>query len=173
MTRIHYDLRNAHHMTLYAVKCMLHEIFMQGNGLWSRALWKLRARDLKLLPLNSVKQLLLYHLPIFNTNVNIHIDHIINGRTLSPPLWAMEGVKSRRGQPSREVFEPDRKLLPAPPNTRKNHCPCILEGHLATNPILSALRLQGLKSNIYVHFHLVNKQLIEISLWKWNHQWRT
>jgi hypothetical protein len=46
-------------------------------------------------------------------------------------------------------------------------------GHLTTNPILSAIHLQGLKSNIYVHFQLLNKQLIGISFWKWNHQWRT
>ncbi len=49
---------------------------------------------------------------------------------------------------------------------QKEHCPCILEGRLATNPILSALHLQGLKSNIYVHFQVVNKQLIGISFRK-------
>jgi hypothetical protein len=43
---------------------------------------------------------------------------------------------------------------------------CILEGRLTTNPILSALHIQGLKSNIYVHFQLVNKQLIGISFRK-------
>ena len=31
--------------------------------------------------------------------------------------------------------------------------PCILEGHLSTNPILSAVRFQGPKINTYVHFH--------------------
>ena len=36
--------------------------------------------------------------------------------------------------------------------------PCILEGHLSTNPILSALHLWGPKSNIYVHFPLINKK---------------
>jgi hypothetical protein len=49
-----------------------------------------------------------------------------------------------RGQPSRIFFEPDRKLLPAPPNNQKKHCLCIFGRRLATNPILSALRLQGL-----------------------------
>ena len=43
---------------------------------------------------------------------------------------------------------------------------CILEGRLTTNPILSALHIQGLKPNIYVHFQLVNKQLIGISFLK-------
>ena len=38
----------------------------------------------------------------------------------------------------------------------------ILEGRLTTNPILSALHRQGLKSNIYVHFQLVYKLLIGI-----------
>ena len=37
--------------------------------------------------------------------------------------------------------------------------PCILEGHLSTNPILSALHLWGPKSNIYVHFPLINKKI--------------
>ena len=31
-------------------------------------------------------------------------------------------------------------------------------GRLTTNPILSALHLQDLKSNKYVHFQLINKQ---------------
>ena len=52
----------------------------------------------------------------------------------------------------------------------KHHCPCILEGHFSTNPILSALQLQGPKSNIYVHFHWVNRQLTGISFLKWNRQ---
>ena len=42
-------------------------------------------------------------------------------------------------------------------------------GHLTTNPTLSALHLQGLESNIYVHFQILNKQLIGISILKWNH----
>jgi hypothetical protein len=37
---------------------------------------------------------------------------------------------------------------------------------LTTHPILSALYLQGLKLNTYVHFQLVNKQLIGISFQK-------
>ena len=53
---------------------------------------------------------------------------------------------------------------------RKNHCSCILEGHLSTNPTLGTLHLQGPKSNIYVHFHWVNKLLTGISLLKWNCQ---
>ena len=58
------------------------------------------------------------------------------------------GVCSDLGQPSREIYEPNQKLLRAPPNFKKIHCLCILECHLSVNPILSALHLQGLKSNI-------------------------
>ena len=43
------------------------------------------------------------------------------------------------------------------------YCSCILEGRLPTNLILSALHPEGPKSNIYVHFQIVNKQLIGIS----------
>jgi hypothetical protein len=57
-----------------------------------------------------------------------------------------------------------------PTQLQKKHCPCILEGRLTTNPILSALHLQGLKSKIYLHSHLVNKPLIGISFRKYNHQ---
>ncbi len=64
---------------------------------------------------------------------------------------------------------PDRKLVHACP-PEKNHCPCIFEGHLSTNPILSAMHLQGPKSNLYLHFHWVNKQLTRTSFSKWNHQ---
>ena len=42
-----------------------------------------------------------------------------------------------------------------PARLSKNHCPCILKGHISTNSILSSLHLQGPKSNIYVHFHWV------------------
>ena len=41
-------------------------------------------------------------------------------RTLSPSLRTMGGVRIGWGQPSRENFEPDQKLLPAPPNFKKN-----------------------------------------------------
>ena len=67
-------------------------------------------------------------------------------------------------------FGPARKLLSAPPDFQKNHCPSILEGHFSTNLMLSAFHLQGPKSNIYVHFHWVNKQLTGISFLKWNRQ---
>jgi hypothetical protein len=77
------------------------------------------------------------------------------------------GATSREiSAPARDFFKPARKQLPAPPENEKKHCSCILEGRLTTNPILSALHLQGLKSNIYVHFHLVNKSLIGISFRK-------
>ena len=40
-----------------------------------------------------------------------------------------------------------------------NH-PCILEGWLSTNPILSALHLESPRFDIYFCFSLVNKQFI-------------
>ena len=67
-------------------------------------------------------------------------------------MWIRGGEAARPEIP--DFFEPDRKLLPVhPPDFKKHHCPFILEGHLSTNPIWSALHLQGPKSNIYVHFH--------------------
>ena len=62
------------------------------------------------------------------------------------------------------------KTAAHPAQLRKKHCPCIFENHLTTNPMLSALHLQSLKSNIYGHFHWVNKQLTGISLSKRNGQ---
>ena len=41
------------------------------------------------------------------------------------------------------------------PNSNKTNCPCNLEGHLSTNPMLSALHLVGPKFNVDVHFPLV------------------
>ena len=54
----------------------------------------------------------------------------------------------------------------ARPTQLKKPCPYILEGCLSTKPILSAPHLQSPKSNICVHFHLVNKQLTRISFLK-------
>ncbi len=78
-----------------------------------------------------------------------------------PSIYA--GCQIRAGAAFLGKISPNRKLLLDPSNFKKNHCPCILEGRLTTNPILSALHLQGLKSNIYVHFQVVSKQLIGIS----------
>ena len=75
------------------------------------------------------------------------------------------GCQIRAGTAFPKFFEPDRKLLPAR-LTSKKHCPCILEGRLTTNTILTALHHEGLQSNVYVHFQVVNKQLIGISFWK-------
>ena len=63
------------------------------------------------------------------------------------PLTNFQGDKSGLGKPSKLFFETGHNMLPIPP---KKHCPFILEGPLTTNPILSALHLQGLKSNIYI-----------------------
>ena len=68
------------------------------------------------------------------------------------PLTNFRGDKSGLGKPSKFIFEPGQIMLPIPPNFEKKHCPCIFEGRLTTNPILSGLHLQGLKTNIYVHF---------------------
>ena len=94
--------------------------------------------------------------------------------TLSPLLRTTGMSNPSGGNPSGKRFPPpgkfwtQPKIVARPAQLRKKHCPCILEGRLTTNPILSALHLQGLKSNIYVHFHLVNKPLIGISFQKWN-----
>ena len=79
-------------------------------------------------------------------------------------FWGGEEYLGRGNRPAKEprFFIPDRKRLLAHPIS-KNHCPSILEGHLSTNPKLSALYLQGPKSNIYVQFQWVNKQLTGIS----------
>ena len=44
--------------------------------------------------------------------------------------------------------------------------PCLLEGCLFTNLILSALHLESPKFNIHVHLPLVNKQLTRFSFLK-------
>ena len=59
-------------------------------------------------------------------------------------------------------FMPDHIALPShdliifpffffEPEWPKNKCPCIIEDHLFTKPILNALQLQGPKYFIYVH----------------------
>ena len=80
---------------------------------------------------------------------------------MSPPHMSFFGeVDSARGRHPKinpYFLDPTKNLCP-PVRLWKNCCPCILEGHLSTNHILSALHLQGPKPNIYVHFHWVNKQ---------------
>ena len=72
---------------------------------------------------------------------------------------------SSRGNRPADFLDPTENCCP-PARFRKNHYPCILEGHLTTNPILSALHFQGPESNIYVHFHWVDKQLTRSSFSK-------
>jgi hypothetical protein len=72
-----------------------------------------------------------------------------------PPTSFSREVEIWAGAPPRKKSKflgPDQKLRHARP-TSKSHCPYNLEGHLSTNPISSALHLQGPKSDIYVHFH--------------------
>ena len=74
-------------------------------------------------------------------------------------------VDSGRGSPQERnpnSLDPIKSFY-LPAWLQKNHCPCIFEDHLSTNPILSALHLEDPKSNTYVHFLWVNKQLIRIS----------
>ena len=71
-----------------------------------------------------------------------------------PSIYA--ACQIRAGASFLENFQPTENCYLTRP-FKKKHCPCILEGHLTTNPILSALHLQGLKSNIYVHFQVVGK----------------
>ena len=44
----------------------------------------------------------------------------VESANIKQPRTNFGGVTCGRGQPSRETFEPDRKLLPAPPNFEKN-----------------------------------------------------
>jgi hypothetical protein len=101
------------------------------------------------------------------------------GRRYDPP-YEVWGVLDPGGGSPPTKFLPPPGIFSKPPENNcpphlkmKKLCSCILEGRLTTNPILSALHLQGLKSNIYVHFPQVNKPLIRISFQKWNHRWRT
>ena len=105
---------------------------------------------------------------------------IVENVKVPPPQQTFWG-RNIRARPvalpeNQDFVDPTKNYYP-PAQLRKNHCPCILEGHLSTNPILSALHLQGPKSNIcsniyiiYVHFHWVNKQVVGISFSKWNRQ---
>ena len=76
-------------------------------------------------------------------------DHSKRGTLSTPPRTNRDSIFGR-GQPSREISAPARNFFSDPPETatrparkRKKHCFCILEGRLTTNPILSALHLQG------------------------------
>lgn len=63
-----------------------------------------------------------------------------------------------RGRPPkiiRDFLNPTGNCCPPRP-TWKKHCLCILDSRLFIDPTLP---LQGLKFNIYVHFHLVKKSL--------------
>ena len=75
-----------------------------------------------------------------------------------PPPY-LGGVKSGRGSlPGK--FWTQTKTAARLVQLQKKYFLCILES-----------RFQGLKSNMYVHFQVVFKQLIGISSRKWNHQW--
>ena len=71
------------------------------------------------------------------------------------PLMNFSECQNRAGATARpenrKFLDPTEHCCP-PARYQKTHCSCIIEGHLPTNPILSALHPQGPKSNIYVHF---------------------
>jgi hypothetical protein len=97
---------------------------------------------------------------------------VYKGRRYDPPT-KYGGCQIRAGAalpqnfcPRPGFFQTRPKTAARPAQKRKKLCSCIPEGPLTTNPILSALHLQGLKSNIYVHFLQVNKPLIGISFRK-------
>ena len=77
-------------------------------------------------------------------------------RTLTPPPYELfGGGRFGQGQPSErnpDFLDLTENFCP-PARLWKNHCSCIFEGHLSTNPILNALHLQGSKFNIFFHFH--------------------
>ena len=77
----------------------------------------------------------------------------------SPSTNFFGGGRFGQGQPPRKksrFFGRDWKLFPTCPTSEKP-LPLHSWGHLSTTPILNALHLQGPRSNIYVHFHWVNK----------------
>ena len=70
-------------------------------------------------------------------------------------------VEARGLQPMgnpRNFFEPNWKRLSTPPNFKKNAL-VFLKVALLLKPKLIAPHLQIPNSRVYVHFHLVNKQL--------------
>jgi len=76
--------------------------------------------------------------------------------TLTFPQEIFVGDRFGQGQLPVKIIQKNLNLTEnySPPvRIQKNHRLCILEGNCSTNPILSALHLQGSKSNIYVHFH--------------------
>ena len=85
------------------------------------------------------------------------IQHIgvesFRGRNSTP--YEPFGEVGRSSCPKKEpgFSGPAPKLLSAPCDIQKNYCPCFLEGHFFTNPILSAFHLRGPKSNIYIYTH--------------------
>jgi hypothetical protein len=68
------------------------------------------------------------------------------------------GVGAATPRKKIEIFWTRPKIIACLAWFWRKHCTCILEGHLLTYPILSALHLQGLESNLYVYFYLINKQ---------------
>ena len=87
-----------------------------------------------------------------------------------PPHELCKGGRFGQGQPVRpehwDFLDPAENCCPLA-RLWKSRCPYILEGHLSTNLKLSALHFQGPNSNIYLHFHWINKQLTEISFPEW------
>ena len=86
-----------------------------------------------------------------------HVDVIratyFRGGVRPPPINFSGEVDTGRGSPQKEIkiFWIRPKTSAHPVRLRENHCLSIFKGHLSTNPILSALNLQGSKSNIYVY----------------------
>jgi hypothetical protein len=76
------------------------------------------------------------------------------GQTLSSPPtnYGGGGCQIHVGATLLGIFWNWPKTTARPAQLRKKYYPCILEGRLTTNHILSALHLQGLQSNIYLHF---------------------
>ena len=101
----------------------------------------------------------LSELDIFNEPCRILGAHL--GWTLNTPTNFSE-CQNWTGATARlenQFFQTRPKTAARPPDCKKTHWSCILEGHLLKNSILSALHLQGPKSNIHVHFHRINEQL--------------
>ena len=91
----------------------------------------------------------------------------------SPPPGTFWGRNIRAGTAARlenkDFMDLTGNCCP-PARLRKTIAFAFLKATYPQIPILSALHLQEPKSNIYLHFHWVSKQLIGVSFSKWNHQ---
>ena len=91
----------------------------------------------------------------------------------SPPPTNYGGCQIRARTTLSGNFWTQPKIAARPAQLRKKTSPLHSWRPLDYKSHIECTSPYGLKSNMYVHFHVVNKSLIGISFWKWNHQPRT